>query len=126
MYLDYYYVPYLEFCDGPYVIVQSPLNKNEQNHSTQDSRVVPHRGTNWAALWLTAQIERDAVLSESYGHGCYFIRASAYKSFLIVCSANDGRSSVRACIQFKSPRPSSIIIGSCRDVTSPAITSPGL
>ena len=41
----------------------------EQNHSTQDSRVVPHRGTNWAALWLTAQIGRDAVLSESYGRG---------------------------------------------------------
>jgi hypothetical protein len=41
-----------------------------QNHSTQDSRVVPHRGTNWAALWLTAQIGRDAVLSKSYGRGC--------------------------------------------------------
>jgi hypothetical protein len=40
-----------------------------KNHSTQDSRVVPHRGTNWAALWLTAQIGRDAVLSESYGRG---------------------------------------------------------
>jgi hypothetical protein len=44
-------------------------NKNKKNHSTQDSRVVPHRGTNWAALWLTAQIRRDAVLSESYGRG---------------------------------------------------------
>ena len=43
--------------------------KRKQNHSTQDSRVVPHRGTNWAALWLTAQIGRDAVLSESYGRG---------------------------------------------------------
>ena len=42
----------------------------EQNHSTQDSRVVPHRGTNWAVLWLTLQIGRDAVLSESYGRGC--------------------------------------------------------
>ena len=41
----------------------------KQNHGTQDSRVVPHRGTNWAALWLTAQIGRDAVLSESYGRG---------------------------------------------------------
>ena len=40
-----------------------------KNHSTQDSRVVPHRGTNWAALWLTAQIGRDAVLSKSYGRG---------------------------------------------------------
>ena len=36
----------------------------------RDSRVVPHRGTNRAALWLTAQIGRDAVLSESYGRGC--------------------------------------------------------
>ena len=41
-----------------------------KNHSTQDSRVVPHRGTNWAALRLTAQIRRDAVLTESYGRGC--------------------------------------------------------
>jgi hypothetical protein len=49
-------------------------DEKKQNHSTQDSRVVPHRGTNWAALWLTAQIRRDAVLSESYGRG--------YKSFL--------------------------------------------
>ena len=40
-----------------------------KNHSTQDSRVVPHRGTNWAALWLTSQIGRDAVLSKSYGRG---------------------------------------------------------
>jgi hypothetical protein len=43
--------------------------KKRKNHSTQDSHVVPHRGTNWAALWLTAQIKRDAVLSESYGRG---------------------------------------------------------
>ena len=43
--------------------------KKKKNHGTQDSRVVPHRGTNWAALWLTAQIGRDAVLSESYGRG---------------------------------------------------------
>jgi hypothetical protein len=41
----------------------------KQNHGTQDSRVVPHRGTNWAALWLTSQIGRDAVLSKSYGRG---------------------------------------------------------
>jgi hypothetical protein len=45
------------------------LDPKKKNHSTQDSRVVPHRGTNWAALWLTAQIRRDAVLSESYGRG---------------------------------------------------------
>ena len=44
----------------------------EQNHSTQDSHVVPHHGTNWAALRLTAQIGRDAVLSESYGRGCLY------------------------------------------------------
>jgi hypothetical protein len=31
--------------------------------------VVPHRGTNWAAPWLTSQIGRDAVLSRSYGRG---------------------------------------------------------
>ena len=48
---------------------QKKKKKKKKNHSTQDSRVVPHRGTNWAALWLTAQIERDAVLSESYGCG---------------------------------------------------------
>ena len=41
-----------------------------QNHSTWDSHVVPHHGTSQAALWLTAQIKRDAVLSESYGRGC--------------------------------------------------------
>ena len=41
----------------------------KKNHSTWDSRVVPHRGTNWAALWLTSQIRRDAVLSKSYGRG---------------------------------------------------------
>ena len=32
--------------------------------------MVPHRGTNWAAPWLTSQIGRDAVLSRSYGRGC--------------------------------------------------------
>ena len=31
--------------------------------------MVPHRGTNWAAPWLTSQIGRDAVLSRSYGRG---------------------------------------------------------
>jgi hypothetical protein len=43
--------------------------REKKNHSTQDSRVVPHHGTNWAALQLTAQIGRDAVLSKSYGRG---------------------------------------------------------
>ena len=51
--------------------------KTLKNHSTQDSRVVPHRGTNWAALWLTAQIGRDAVLSESYGRGCRLLLSVA-------------------------------------------------
>lgn len=41
----------------------------KKNHSTQDSHVVPHHGTNWAALWFTSQIGRDAVLSKSYGRG---------------------------------------------------------
>ena len=40
-----------------------------KNHSTRDSQVVPHLGTNRAALCLTAQIGRDAVFSESYGRG---------------------------------------------------------
>ena len=49
-------------------IIEAAVQKGK-NHGTQDSRVVPHRGTNWAALWLTAQIERDAVFSKSYGRG---------------------------------------------------------
>ena len=40
--------------------------------------MVPHRGTNWAALWLTAQIRRDAVLSESYGRGYWYSIELAY------------------------------------------------
>jgi hypothetical protein len=43
--------------------------RQKKNHSTQDSHVVPHQGTSWAALWLTSQIRRDAVLSKSYGRG---------------------------------------------------------
>ena len=35
--------------------------------------MVPHHGTNWAALRLTAQIGRDAVLSESYGRGYWYL-----------------------------------------------------
>ena len=53
-------------CNGSRVEIE--VGKKE-NHGTQDSRVVPHRGTNWAALRLTAQIERDAVFSKSYGRG---------------------------------------------------------
>ena len=77
---------------GRYEIVKSAqymeLERNNEknkreNHSTQDSRVVPHRGTNWAAPWLTSQIGRDAVLSRSYGRGYLPHRSSAYKpSFL--------------------------------------------
>jgi hypothetical protein len=50
--------------------------QRNKNHSTQDSHVVPLHGTSWAALCLTAQIRRDAVLSKSYGRGCnnYFCR----------------------------------------------------
>lgn len=55
----------------------------QQNHSTQDSRVVPHRGTNWAVLWLTLQIGRDAVLSESYGRGYTLSSHCAYKAFFL-------------------------------------------
>ena len=57
--------------DLPYSVHNSHRqpHKKGKNHGTQDSRVVPHRGTNWAALRLTAQIKRDAVLSESYGRG---------------------------------------------------------
>lgn len=53
----------------PETLFRAGLYVHKKNHSTQDSRVVPHRGTNWAALWLTAQIKRDAVISESYGRG---------------------------------------------------------
>ena len=56
------------------------LDQKEKNHSTQDSRVVPHHGTNWAALWLTAQIGRDAVLSESYGRGWEYWFEMGYTS----------------------------------------------
>ena len=50
--------------------LKTKKRKEKKNHSTQDSHVVPHHGTSWAAPWLTAQIRRDAVLSESYGRGC--------------------------------------------------------
>ena len=53
-----------------------------KNHSTQDSRMVPHCGTNWAALWLTAQIRRDAVLSESYGRGWKIVFWMAYIPYI--------------------------------------------
>ena len=40
--------------------------------------MVPHHGTNRAALWLTAQIRRDAVLSEPYGRGCGMFSMVSY------------------------------------------------
>ena len=43
--------------------------------------MVPHRGTNLAAPWLTSQIGRDAVLSRSYGRG-YFCRFLATYNLL--------------------------------------------
>ena len=45
------------------------VKARNKNHGTLDSRLVPHRGTNWTALQLTAQIGGDAMLSKSYGHG---------------------------------------------------------
>jgi hypothetical protein len=54
-----------------------------QNHSTQDSRVVPHRGTNWAVLCLTLEIGRDPVLSKSYGRGYKFLHQSPYMPYLL-------------------------------------------
>jgi hypothetical protein len=53
-------------------------NRGRKNHSTRDSHVVPHHGTNRAVLRLTAQIGRDAVLSESYGRGYITMRPRAY------------------------------------------------
>ena len=41
--------------------------------------MVPHRGTNWAAPWLTSQIGRDAVLSRSYGRGYLYHSTRVYK-----------------------------------------------
>jgi hypothetical protein len=61
-----------------------------KNHGTQDSRVVPHRGTNWAALRLTAQIERDAVFSKSYGRGYETTWGTAYKA-LLICAFSDAQ-----------------------------------
>ena len=61
-------------------MINEPLKEGKKkNHSTQDSRVVPHRGTNWAAPWLTSQIGRDAVLSRSYGRGYVPLFSVDYK-----------------------------------------------
>ena len=40
--------------------------------STRTSQVVPHLSTNRACPCLTAQIERDAVLSRKYGRTCQY------------------------------------------------------
>ena len=69
--------------------------KKKENHSTQDSHVVPHHGTNWAALRLTAQIGRDAVLSESYGRG-YWVRGRRPKCTSSRCRARGGWQTRRA------------------------------
>ena len=73
IFLRFRYIHYV-YLHCPLLLAMFRAGQN-QNHSTQDSRVVPHRGTNWAALWLTAQIGRDAVLSESYGRG--YLRAAS-------------------------------------------------
>ena len=39
----------------------------EKNYSTQYSRVVPHRSTDWAITSLTSEIRRDPVLPSVYG-----------------------------------------------------------
>ena len=44
-----------------------------------DSYVVPHHSTNMSAPWLTAQIGRDAVLSESYGRRCQLAAKAQHK-----------------------------------------------
>ena len=38
-----------------------------KNYSTQYSRVVPHRSTDWAITSLTSEIRRDPVLSSVCG-----------------------------------------------------------
>ena len=47
--------------------------------------MVPHRSTNRAVLWLTAQIGRDAVLSESYGRRHLSASKSGYMLQKLTC-----------------------------------------
>ncbi len=54
--------------------------------------MVPHRGTNWAALRLTAQIGRDAVLSKSYGRGCQYYFQSSITEFFHRMNIDERRS----------------------------------
>jgi hypothetical protein len=42
-------------------------DKEDKNYSTQYSRVVPHRSTDWAITSLTSEIRRDPVLPSVYG-----------------------------------------------------------
>ena len=49
--------------------------------------MVPHRSTDWAILWLTSQIGRDAVLSQFYGRGYPGSEAGGQEPF----SGTDGR-----------------------------------
>lgn len=44
--------------------------KKKKNYSTQYSRVVSHRSTDWAITSLTSEIGRDPVLSSVYGRSC--------------------------------------------------------
>ena len=82
---------------------QGPLTwretrERDKNHSTRDSHVVPHHGTNRAVLRLTAQIGRDAVLSESYGRGYLPCRRGLkYPIPAPPILAKAGLSPVRAC-----------------------------
>jgi hypothetical protein len=62
--------------------VERKDQKKNKNHSTQDSRVVPHHGTNWAVLCLTSQIRRDTVLSESYGRGYITVKSVPFDPFV--------------------------------------------
>jgi hypothetical protein len=52
-----------------------------ENH---DTRVVPHYGTNCAALSLTTQIDWLAAPSNSYDHMSQHIPGSVYMPFLLV------------------------------------------
>ena len=85
MYFITLHITILHFCTSNHLTCPKQLTTSDKakNHSTQDSRVVPHRGTDWAALWLTAQIRRDAVLSESYGRGWVEVYYSPYKLMLM-------------------------------------------
>ena len=58
---------YILYYNNKKTKISRKKNNFQLTAAPMDSCVVPHRSTNRAALWLTAQIGRDAVLSESYG-----------------------------------------------------------